>query len=233
MTRFTEPDLARLPPLPLGTETYASLKQAAIAEITARLVANGFAYDVGMLETDPLVIASAEAGAARMLLALTRRDDGVRAVLLSQSWGVYLDQLGANQLPPQVRNPLVAAPRDFLSFPEDWEADEDFKRRIQLAPESLSTAGPKGAYESGALATPGVAEAAAYGPRSFGGTPGNPFTGLGEEHIVIVAEGATVRPRPSWSLPPRRTCVRRIVTRSGTSSPCSPPRWCPTGSRWC
>ena len=187
MTRFTDIDLSRLPTLPLGTATYDGLKAEWLAELTARLVANGFTYDVAMLRTDPLVIAMAEIGAGRELLSLTRRDDGIRANLLSASWGPWLDHLGASQLPPVKRLPAVAEPRDFLLFPEDWEADDDFRRRIQLAPESLSAAGPEGAYVSGALAVAGVAAAAAYGPQSFGGRPAQPFTGLGEAHVVIVA----------------------------------------------
>lgn len=187
MSRFTDIDLSRLPTLPLGTATYDGIKADWLDELTARLVANGFAYDVAGLRTDPLVIAMAEIGAGRQLLMETRLDDGIRAILLSTSWGPWLDRLGADQLPPVKRLPLVAEPRDFLLFPDDWEADDDFRRRIQLAPESLSTAGPEGAYVSGALGVAGVAAAAAYGPQSFGGTRALPFTGLGEVHVVIVA----------------------------------------------
>ncbi len=188
MTRFTDIDLSRLPSLPLYQDTDEAIRLARIAELTARLNANGFAFDVGMLRTDPIVVAAAEAGAARELLALIRRDDGVRAVLLSESWGTWLDQLGANQLPPVARLPAVAEPRPYDTNPEDWEEDEPFRRRIQEAPETLSTAGPEGAYRGGAMATPGVAEATVYGPQSFGGTRQQTFTGLGETHVVIVAK---------------------------------------------
>ncbi|GJD93340.1 baseplate J/gp47 family protein [Methylobacterium iners] len=187
MTRFTDIVLARLPALPLGTDTFAAIKLARIAELEERLARYGFAFDVGMLETDPMVVANAEAGGVRELLALTRRDDGIRAVLLATSWGAFLDHLGATQVPAVARLPLVAEPRPFATNPEDWELDDDFRRRIQLAPETLSAAGPEGAYLGFTLATPGVKSASAYGPMSFGGTRENPFTPLGEVHVVIVA----------------------------------------------
>lgn len=180
-------DLARLPALPIGTETFAAIKLARIAELEERLARYGFAFDVGMLETDPIVVANAEAGGVRELLALTRRDDGIRAVLLATSWGAFLDGLGATQVPGVARLPLVDEPRAFATNPEDWELDDDFRRRIQLAPETLSAAGPEGAYLAFTLATTGVKSASVYGPMSFGGTRATPFTPLGEVHVVIVA----------------------------------------------
>lgn len=187
MTRFTDIDLARLPPLPVSGN-YEEIRVARLGELQARLAARGFEFDVTNLETDPLVITE-EAGAYRELLLLARRDDAVRSVMLASSWGVYLDHLGATQVPGVARNPLVAAPRPFVGFPEDWEADDEFRRRIQLAPEALSTAGPEGGYLFYTLDVDEVKTASCYGPMSFGGTPANPFTPMGEVHIPIVAVG--------------------------------------------
>lgn len=184
MSRFDDIALARLPPLPLGTDTFSSLKQARLGELVARLEAYGFTYDVGSLETDPLVIANAEAGAARELLMLTRRDDAIRAILLSESWGPFLDALGASQLPPVARNVVIPATAEAAAV---MELDDDFRRRIQLAPEALSTCGPEGGYLFFTLAVDGVKTASPLGPMSYGGSPAEPFTPPGEVHVPIVA----------------------------------------------
>ncbi len=186
MTRFTDIDLARLPSLPLGLDTYEAIRAARLAELTDRLAASGIAYDTAAIETDPLVMIEG-AGAYRELLTLTRRDDAVRAVLLSTSSGPFLDHLGASQVPPLARNPLVPEPRPYVEFPADWESDDAFRRRIQLAPEALSTCGPEGAYLFFALETDGVKSAAVWGPMSFGGDRDTPFTALGAVHVPLVA----------------------------------------------
>lgn len=185
MTRFTAPDLSRLPSLPLGQDKWADIYAARIADLGERLRARGWAYDVEALVTDLGAVVE-DAGAWRELLALTRRDDAIRAVLLSTSWGAFLDHLGASQAPPVVRLPeeqLVAG----LSADEVRARDNSYRLRIQLAPEALSTAGPEGAYTFFALATPGVKVVGCYGPMSFGGTRAAPFTPLGQVDLPIVA----------------------------------------------
>lgn len=188
MTRFTAPDLARLPPLDFGSQDFETIRLARLADLTARLKAVGIPYTVSTLETDALSAIN-RAGTYREVLALARRDDGVRAVLLATSWGPFLDHLAATQVPPVVRKPLVASPRgNAVSFPADWEGDDDFRARIQAAPETLSTCGPEGAYREFALAVPGVKAISVYGPMSFGGTPANPFTPLGTVRVAVVAQ---------------------------------------------
>lgn len=186
MTRFTDIDLARLPALPLGQDTFEAIRLARLAEVQARLDAAGIPFDVGMLRTDPLAYAMVEPGAFRELLAIMRHDDAIRAVLLASSWGTFLDHLGASQVPPVRRKTLVPA-NPATGAADLMEEDDDYRRRIQLAPETLSTAGPEGGYLFFALDTPGVKMAWPYGPMSFGGTIATPFTGLGEIHVPIVA----------------------------------------------
>ena len=147
----------------------------------------GFGYDVENLETDPLTQALARAGGFREMLLLMRRNDAVRSVMLATAWGAYLDHIGAGQTPAVMRKPLVTEPRDFALFPEDWEEDDDFRLRIQLAPETLSAAGPEGAYFAYALAVPGVKMVGVWAPMSFGGTIEKPFTRLGEILVPVVA----------------------------------------------
>lgn len=185
MTRFTDIDLSRLPALPIGADTWEAIRLARLAELQRRLNARGIAFDVAALETDPLVITE-EAGAWRELLVLTRRDDAIRAVLLASSWGTFLDHLGAGQTPAVARKVLLPAD-DATGAASVMEADDDFRRRIQLAPEALSTAGPEGGYLFFALETAGVKTVACYGPDDFDGTYEAPFTRLGEVRVPIVA----------------------------------------------
>ncbi|ACA18492.1 Baseplate J family protein [Methylobacterium sp. 4-46] len=188
MTRFTDIDLSRLPPLP-ALPTFDAIYAARMADVAARLNKAGIPYDVGALATDTVAILQ-ETGAYRETLVYTAYDDATRAVLLATSWGPYLDHLGATQTPAVARLPLVANPRTYVFETDaaaDWESDDDFRARIQLAPESLSGAGPEGAYISFALGVAGVKAAAAYGPMSYGGTPEAPFAPLGHVHVPIVA----------------------------------------------
>ncbi len=187
MTRFTAPDLARLPPLDFGFQDFEAIRLARIADLTARLKAVGIPYTVSELETDALSAIN-RAGSYREVLLLARVDAAVRAVLLATSWGAFLDHLGATQIPPVVRKALVAAPRGTsVTIPADWESDDEFRGRIQAAPETLSTCGPEGAYREFAQAVPGVKAVGVYGPMSFGGSPANPFTPLGTVRVAVVA----------------------------------------------
>ena len=187
MSRFLDKDLALLPPLPLDATTFEEVRQARGAEIADRLIEEGFEFNVQNLETDPMVRANARAGGMREMLLRARFNDALKASHLATSYGAFLDHLGADQTPAVWRKPLVESPRDFALFPEDWEGDEPFRRRIQLAPETLSAAGPGGAYLGFAEDVPGVRVAACWAPMSFGGTRTKPFTPLGEEHVVIVS----------------------------------------------
>lgn len=186
MSRFDDIDFSQLGPLPLGADSYDGLKQARLGVLVERLVFHGFSYDVDMLETDPLVVANAEAGATRELLMLSRRDDAIRAVLLTDAWGTFLDALGATQIPPVRRKVLIPADPT-TGTAAVMELDDDFRRRIQLAPEALSTCGPEGAYTFFATNETGAKAALPLGPMSFGGDYDTPFIPYGCVHIPIVA----------------------------------------------
>ena len=184
--RFTAIDLSRLPPQPktaLSSDAYAA---AYSTDVTARLNAVGIPYNVGSLETDTYAI-TGEAFAYRTALIANSIDDAISAVLLPTSYGPYLDLLGATQDPPVQRQPVVASPRPYAQYPQDWQTDDVYRALIQLAPEALSTCGPAGAYIWFAAEVPDVAALAAYGPMSFGGTRSAPFTPLGQVDIPIVS----------------------------------------------
>ncbi|MDN2582969.1 baseplate J/gp47 family protein [Aquibium sp. ELW1220] len=132
MSRFTAIDLSAMtPPDIVETLDY----EAIVTEMRDDLVAR-FPAIVGVidLESEP-ARKLIEAFAYRELLLRARINDSARAVLLASSYGSNLDHLGA----------LFATAR------QEDETDERFRRRIQLAPEAFSVAGPKGAYQYLAL----------------------------------------------------------------------------------
>ncbi len=160
MSRFAALDLARLPPLQLDPRAYEPVLAARLAELRDRLAARGIAWDVGSLETDPLVITE-EHAAYREFYAYARRDEAIRAVMLATAWGGFLDHLGA--LFGVARKLLAEATAADAAV---MEGDEEFRQRIALAPEAWSTCGSEGAYLYFALAVDGVKHAAVYGPMS-------------------------------------------------------------------
>jgi len=105
--------------------------------------------------------------AYRELQLRARINDAARAVMLPYSTGTDLDNLGT--LFGVER--LLLSPADLTAVPPIaavYESDNDFRYRIQLSLEGLSTAGPEGAYIFHALSADGqVLDASAISP-----TPG-------------------------------------------------------------
>lgn len=180
--RFADIDLSRLPELPEGPD-FDAVYAERLAESTDRLNAVGIPYNAGAIVGDTVAITN-RVGAYRELLVYAALNDAVRSVLLATATGLFLDHLGAGQVPPLERNTLLPAT---ATAPAVLEGDDDYRARIQLAPEALSTCGPEGAYLSFALEVDAVKAAACYGPMSFGGTPSAPFVPPGEVHVSIVA----------------------------------------------
>lgn len=101
------------------------------------------------LESEPLNKLLQE-NAYRELMLRQRINDAARAVMLAYSTHDDLDNLGAlleverllvTPADPQATPPVAAV----------YESDERFRRRIQMALEGFSCAGPRGAYEFYAL----------------------------------------------------------------------------------
>ncbi|MCG6115105.1 MAG: baseplate J/gp47 family protein [Mesorhizobium sp.] len=176
--RFQDLDLSALPPPPAIEDLdYEAILAARIAEFRQRWAAVRAInpdlpdYDVSMLETDPAIIVE-QADSYHEMLLRGRVNDAVRAVMLATSWGGNLDALGAR----------VGAARLVD------ETDAAFRRRIQLAYEALSTAGPYGAYVWQALsAHPGIKDAAAYGPEED-------FAAPGEAWVTLLSNGGNGSP---------------------------------------
>ena len=132
MSRFTAINLSGLaPPDIIETLDYEAIVTAMRDDLVAR-----FPLIVGVidLESEP-ARKLIEAFAYREMRLRARINDAARAVLLASSYGTNLDHLGA----------LFATAR------QAGETDDRFRRRIQLAPEAFSVAGPEGAYQYHAL----------------------------------------------------------------------------------
>jgi len=132
MSRFTAIDLSGLaPPDIIETLDYEAIVTAMRDDLVDRFPLIAGVID---LESEP-ARKLIEAFAYRELRLRARINDAARAVLLASSYGTNLDHLGA----------LFATAR------QAGETDNRFRRRIQLAPEAFSVAGPEGAYQYHAL----------------------------------------------------------------------------------
>ncbi len=138
MSTFTAVDLSRLP----APEVVESLDfEVIFADMLATLQ-----------QLDPQFTALTESEPAYKLLQVAayremnlrqRANDSVRAVMLAYAKGADLDHLGALL---GVQRYVLDEGNPALSVPPTYESDADFRRRIQLAPEGFSVAGPEGAY---------------------------------------------------------------------------------------
>ncbi len=109
-----------------------------------------------------------EVAAYREMLVRQRVNEAARAVMLAYSEDEDLDNLGAlfnvKRLQTYPGNIYSIPPK-----PPEYETNADFRRRILLSLEGLSTAGPEGAYVFHALSASGsVLDASATSP-----TPGD------------------------------------------------------------
>lgn len=156
---FTAIDLSSLP-APDIVETL-SFEQI-LAEMVADLQSRDPAFSA-LVESDP-AYKILEVAAFRETLVRQRANDSARAVMLAYAGGTDLDQIGANynvaRLLLDPGDPAAVPP-----VPPTYESDTDFRRRIQLAFEGLSTAGPTGAYIFHAIgADPDVLDVSAISP---------------------------------------------------------------------
>jgi phage-related baseplate assembly protein len=191
---FTGVDLSRLPaPDVIEALDFETLRAAWIADFQAKFPA----FDA-TVESDPIV-KLCEVGAYRELVLRQRVNDAARAVMVAYARGGDLDALGALF---QVERYIVTPADPGTGTPAVLESDEDFRRRIVLAPEGYSVAGPSGAYIFHALgASADVADASATSPspgevvvtilaRSGGGTPSEGLL----DTVEAALTASTVRP---------------------------------------
>ncbi|MEW5251214.1 baseplate assembly protein [Microbulbifer sp. 2201CG32-9] len=154
---FTAVDLSRLPePDVVEALDFESIFSAMLSDLQSR----DTTFDA-LTEADP-AYKILEVAAYRELLLRQRVNNAARAVMLAYAEDADLDQIGA--LFGVQR--LVLDPGDPVNgIDPTMESNTEFRRRIQLAPEGFSVAGPEGAYIYHALgADPGVLDASATSP---------------------------------------------------------------------
>lgn len=152
-------DLSQLPvPNVVEAIDYEEILAALLADLAERYPE----FDVPA-ESDP-VYKILEVAAYREMLVRQRVNEAARAVMLAYAADEDLDNLGAlfnvARLQTDPGSPNAVPP-----VPATFETDVDFRRRILLSLEGLSTAGPEGAYIYHALsAAGGVLDASATSP---------------------------------------------------------------------
>lgn len=114
-----------------------------------------------LVESDP-VIKILEIVAYRETVLRHQFNDRARGVMLAFAVGTDLDHLAALF---GVARMVIAPANPLTGAAAVSESDEDFRRRVLLAPDSWSIAGPAAAYVFHALgADPGIADASATSP---------------------------------------------------------------------
>lgn len=140
--QFTAVNLAQLP-APQVVEALSF--EAILAECVAWMRANSSetGYDA-YLESDP-GMKVIEVYAYREMLVRQRINDAAKSVMLAYATDADLDNIGANV----GLSRLVVQAEDLTTVPPTpliLESNEDFRARIQLAPEGYTTAGSEGSY---------------------------------------------------------------------------------------
>jgi len=154
-TSSTAIDLSRLPaPSFVATLSFEEIRADLVAQLQVLLPE----FDA-TIESDPAV-KLLETVAYRELLIRQAFNERAMQCMLAYSTGADLDQLGA--LVNVARLELEPATD---TTPAILESDADLRRRIQLAPESFSVAGPATAYRFHALSADAtIADANATSP---------------------------------------------------------------------
>lgn len=141
MSRFTAINLAGLPPPDvIETLDYETIVREMRDDLVVRFPDIAGVID---LESEP-ARKLIEAFAYREMLLRARINDAARSVLLASAYGTNLDHLAA----------LFATARMEVEDDTGAQVAEDdarLRRRVQLAPDAFSVAGPEGAYVYHAL----------------------------------------------------------------------------------
>ncbi|NOU49525.1 baseplate protein [Pseudoalteromonas sp. JBTF-M23] len=139
LTNFSAIDLNQLPvPEIIEPLSFEEIKTAIMADFATRYPDAQLNY-----ESDP-VVKLIETFTYRELLVRQRINEGAEAVLLAKASTEELDFLG--QRFGVTRAVINQASDDLPADEIEYESDERFRTRIQLALEGFSTAGPEGAY---------------------------------------------------------------------------------------
>jgi len=154
-------DLSQIPPPPVvEVIDYETILADMLADLQSRMSAAGVDF-TALVESDPTYKAL-EVAAYREFIIRQRVNDAAKAVMLAYAIDGDLDNLGALLNVPR----LTLDPGDpSKGIAPTMESNDDYRRRIRLAPEGFSVAGPAGAYVFHALsADADVLDASATSP---------------------------------------------------------------------
>jgi phage-related baseplate assembly protein len=155
-------DLSQIPaPTVVEVIDYEIILADMLADFQSRMQSSGVAF-TALVESDPTYKAL-EVAAYREFILRQRVNDAAKAVMLAYAIDGDLDNLGALM---NVKR-LTLDPGDpTKGIAPTMESNDDYRRRIVLAPEGFSVAGPVGAYVYHALsADPDVLDASATSPQ--------------------------------------------------------------------
>ena len=160
MNAFTAIDLSKLPaPKVVEELVFEEILSEWKADFLERYPDAAEEID---LESDP-VVKLLETGAYREMILRQRVNDGTKAVMLAFARQNDLDHLAA--LVPVVRKTIDPGDPDAVPpIAPTMESDEEFRVRVQMAPEGFSTAGPDGAYIFHALSVSDCRDASVDSP---------------------------------------------------------------------
>ncbi|MFJ2990918.1 baseplate J/gp47 family protein [Collimonas sp. NPDC087041] len=150
-------DLSQLPaPNVIEPLDYETILAAHLAELEAA----GVDLDE-LTESDP-AMKVLQVNSYRELKLRQRINEAARALMLAYALDTDLDHIGANMDVPRLQIWPANPDKGTAAV---MEADDDYRRRIQLAPQGMSVAGPEGAYVFHALSADGrVRNATATSP---------------------------------------------------------------------
>lgn len=202
---FTAVDLSRLPP---PAVIQALSYDTIYAQMLARLQELLPTFDA-TVPSDPAVKVL-QVAAYREFLLRGQINDAARAVMPAFAKGADLDHIAA----------LLGVAR-FTITPADaatgadavMEDDEDFRRRLVLAPEGFSVAGPEGAYIYHALSSdPDVLDASAISP-----TPGDVLVSvLARDNGGVASPALLATVEAYLSTETRRPLTDAVTVQSAT-----------------
>ena len=155
---MTPIDLSKIPaPNVVEPLDYETILAALLADLQARDPSFS-----ALVESDP-AYKILEVCAFRELLLRQRINDAARGVMLAYAQGADLEQLAA--LYGVARHVIAPGdPNAFPPVPPTMESDSDLRRRILLALDGFSVAGPSRAYIFHALGVPDVADVSVVSP---------------------------------------------------------------------
>ncbi|MFC0206431.1 baseplate assembly protein [Novosphingobium soli] len=138
---FTAVDLSRLPsPDLIETLDYETILTGAVARFKAEMAAAGVTFEAR--ESDPATKLLQTFSYLAHLLR-QRVNDAARAVMPAYAVGADLDNIAALF---GIMRKVITPADEANGIPAVMESDTEFRRRMVLAPEGYSVAGPEGAY---------------------------------------------------------------------------------------